>query len=192
MVSPCSDEISAALERAELFAQLSQAGRHRLAGALTVTTLGAGEALFRYGETGDSLFIVAAGRLEVLVESGQDGGRPLGHIERYQCVGEMALLATNARRTATVKALEDSRLLELSRQAFEQLLAAEPSLRRLIGEVLLRRLPGLHLATSRLFGDLDPPLLEELQSHFFWVSLNRGEVLFRQEDPAEAVYYVVN
>lgn len=192
MVSPCSEEISAALEGAELFAHFSETGRRLLAEALTMTTLPAGEALFRHGDTGDSLYIVAEGRLEVLVESGEDGGWPLGHIERGQCVGEMALLATNSRRTATVKALQDSRLLELSRPVFEQLLAAEPSLRRLIGDVLLRRLPGLHLATSRLFGELDQALLEELHSHFFWTSLNRGEALFRAGEPAEAVYYVVN
>lgn len=192
MPSSGPPDIRQLLERVELFSQVSAAGRRHLAEALRERALAPGEVLFRHGDTGASLYVVADGSLEVAVEGGESGPRVLGHIGRDQCVGEMALMAANARRTATVKAVTPARLLELSKAEFDQLLAAEPSMRQLIGKVLRHRLPGLHLATSRLFGDLDESLLDELQSHFYWVSLARDEALFREGESATAVYYVVN
>ncbi len=180
------------LDRVELFSRVSDSGRRRLAGALRECSLEQGEVLFRHGDSGASLYVVADGALEVAVQGVAGQERVLAHIDRDQCVGEMALMASNARRTATVKAVTPARLLELSKEEFDHLLAAEPSMRQLIGRMLRHRLPGLHVATSRLFGDLDEGLLEELQSHFYWVSLKRDEDLFREGEPAEAVYYVVN
>ena len=180
------------LDRVELFAHLSEAGRRHVADTLAQRVLPAGQELFHYGDTGDSLYVVADGDLEVVVEDGAGGGRVLGHIDSHHCVGEMALLAPNSRRTATVRAVSDAMLLELPRRDFERLLAEEPSLRKVVAQVLMKRLPGLHLATSRLFGDLDQALLDELHAHFFWVNLARGEALFREGEAAEAVYYVIN
>src|SRR3954462_108356 len=77
----------------------------------------AGEWLWHQGDPGDSLCIVLTGRLEVTLE------RPLPTVIRVlgrgSAVGELALL-TDSPRSAGVRAVRDSELLRVSRDAFSR------------------------------------------------------------------------
>jgi NTE family protein len=80
----------------------------------------AGELVVRRGDAGDRLFLVASGRLRVFVED-EDGPRVLRELGSGAALGELALL-TGEPRSATVVAVRDSELLELTADAFESLL----------------------------------------------------------------------
>ena len=105
--------------------------------------LRAGEHLFREGDPAGSVFIVAAGRLDVVM--GDEVLRVLGPGD---VVGELALLAESP-RSASVRARRDSRVLEVRREDFDALLASEPGFAR----ALLRE-TGAQLQASRA---LAPP-----------------------------------
>ncbi len=98
----------------------------------------AGEHLFREGDPVGSVFIVAAGRLDVVMDD--EVLRVLGPGD---VVGELALLA-EAPRSASVSARRDSRVLEVGREDFDALLADEPGFAR----ALLRE-TGAQLQASR-------------------------------------------
>src|SRR5262249_48178705 len=69
--------------------------------------LEAGEILFRAGDPGDALYIVAQGGVEVLADgAGEEPGQPISRLGEGQAFGEMALLSGHA-RTATIRAVED-------------------------------------------------------------------------------------
>ncbi|MGB0127174.1 MAG: cyclic nucleotide-binding domain-containing protein [Rhodocyclaceae bacterium] len=72
----------------------------------------AGEFFFREGETGDFLFVLERGRVQVLKSRGQEqvALRELGPGE---CFGEMALIDLSP-RSASVLALEDCLAIEVS------------------------------------------------------------------------------
>jgi zinc transporter ZupT len=91
----------------------------------TVNTvhLSAGEVLFRAGDPGDALFIVATGLVEVASESGS----PLGSLGEGQAFGEMALLSGGV-RTATVRAATAVDLLRIDRIDFDRMAEADPQL----------------------------------------------------------------
>lgn len=99
-----------------------------LAAASTIRHYGAGEALFRQGEAGDSLHIIRSGSVTV---SQRIGGRDvvLTYLPAGHYVGEMALLA-NTPRTATVKAAVRTETIRIDGETFKALLADEPALRR--------------------------------------------------------------
>jgi MFS family permease len=94
-----------------LFAPLPPATIEYLAGRLVRRGVKAGETIVRKGEPGDTFFVIAEGRAEVLLEGGL---RELGPGEFF---GEIALLR-DVPRTATVLAKTNGELLELSRDDF--------------------------------------------------------------------------
>ena len=86
--------------------------------------LDAGEILFRAGDQGDALYIVAHGSVEVLADDSQESAttasRPIATLGEGQAFGEMALL-TGGPRTATIRAAVKTELLEIGKDDFEQL-----------------------------------------------------------------------
>jgi len=85
--------------------------------------LGPGEILFRAGDKGDALYIVAHGSVEVLASSQNDdavASRSIATLGEGQAFGEMALL-TGSPRTATIRATTDVELLAIGKDDFDRL-----------------------------------------------------------------------
>lgn len=125
------------LDDVPLFSGLTQDLRGALAAVARTVELPAGEWLFREGDPAVSLFVVASGRLEVVVEEPQF--QVLRVLGRGAAVGELALL-TGKPRSASVRARRDSDLLEIAEQDFAQLLTNNSdfalALTRALGEQL--------------------------------------------------------
>jgi NTE family protein/lysophospholipid hydrolase len=100
-----------------------------------------GDTLCRQGEPGDALWVVARGRLHVMVETGAGAARLVDTVGRGALVGEMALLLDQP-RTATVVAARDSELIKITKDEFRRLLDDHPTVAqgvaRLLGERLKR------------------------------------------------------
>jgi hypothetical protein len=100
------------LRALSIFAPLPAPTLEALAFRLEPVAVPAGETVFEQGQPGDRFFIIASGRVEVLVD---------GHRVRVQgpgeAFGEIALLR-DVPRTATVRALEPLELLALGREDF--------------------------------------------------------------------------
>jgi CRP/FNR family cyclic AMP-dependent transcriptional regulator len=95
----------------------------------------AGAAILQEGETGDSLFIMCQGEVEITkaLTLVLDEDTPKEKVmirlkaEDGVCFGEMALLENEA-RSATVTALTDCNLLELHQQEFLALIRENPQM----------------------------------------------------------------
>jgi CRP-like cAMP-binding protein len=119
-----TDHVVEVLERVPLFQGLPRADLEQIAQLVRPRELGGGEFLFREGDSGDKFYVVYSGAVEILKE------RPLGDHERLavrrggDAFGEMALL-NDAPRSASVRAVEATRLLSVSRADFDALLGGE-------------------------------------------------------------------
>lgn len=131
------------LDGVEIFAELEEAERARLATQLETLSLKRGEVLVRQGETADALFVVVTGRVAITVDGRRDAIAEFGP---GQPVGEIAFLAGGV-RTATVRALRDSVVLRLGRAEFESLSAKSPSIWRALTVTLAGRLAKANTAT---------------------------------------------
>ena len=100
-----------------------------------------GEALFKKGEVGDSLYILINGLLHVIDDDRERNGlqRLVNVIYTGQTVGEMALLSDEIRTDSTY-AVRDCDLVKLSRSAFESISERYPEVMMAIARILVDRL----------------------------------------------------
>jgi CRP-like cAMP-binding protein len=94
------------------------------------------EVVFHEGDPGDTLHLLAAGHMAVRITTPLGDTATLTVLGPGDAFGELALLAADARRTATVVALEASETLALRRDQFEELRREQPAFDRLLIELL--------------------------------------------------------
>jgi signal transduction histidine kinase len=136
---------------------LVSADRDQLSQSISELRFAAGEVIFHEGADGDSMFLIWSGRVAT-VKGDLESPVILAYRTAGEIFGEMALLE-NQPRSASIIALEDTRLLELSRSRFEQLLSEQPAISRSIMEVLSARLR--HMTTIRHTGELSEKRLSK-------------------------------
>jgi zinc transporter ZupT len=121
-----ASEIIRLLSQCELLRHLPPEDIGQILPLVRRRTLGAGEILFRAGDQGDALYIVAKGRVEV-VEGDGPGAAPLARLGVGQAFGEMALLSGEP-RTATIRAEVPTDLLLIGREDFLLLMSQDSQL----------------------------------------------------------------
>jgi hypothetical protein len=124
----------AILRSIPIFAPLSALALERLAASLVPMRAPSGSIIIREGETGDRYFVVASGRVEVLID-----GRPVRQLSKGEGFGEIALLR-EVPRTATVRAIEDVELLTLGRDLFLEAVTGHPQSTAAADVVISQRL----------------------------------------------------
>ncbi len=130
-----------ALRAVPLFSSLAPEDVASLARASTERAFASGEALCAEGESGDEVFVLLAGEVEVLRRDGGEERRVSGE-KAGGVLGEMAVLDP-APRAATVRAgLEGARVLCLGGDTFREALSANPSVARGVIRALAQRLRG--------------------------------------------------
>ena len=103
----------------------------------------AGEWLFRQNDPGDSLYMLINGRLQVLLEEGQYHS-VIGDVSRGETVGEMAIF-TGEDRSASVRAVRDSVLVQLDKGDFNSMIQRFPGLGINITKLIIERLKRKNL-----------------------------------------------
>jgi predicted acylesterase/phospholipase RssA/CRP-like cAMP-binding protein len=110
-------------------------------GALQPVVCRGGDWLFRQGDSGESLYLLARGRLQVWIASEEHGEvreSLVAEVAPGETVGEISLL-TGGPRSASLRAVRDSLLLRMDAEAFDRLGREQPQLvRQLAGGIAIR------------------------------------------------------
>jgi CRP-like cAMP-binding protein len=85
-----------------------------------------GEDIIRQGNTGDSMYVVQSGRVEV-VQSSAAGEQHLAYLEAGDFFGEMAVFEKEV-RSATVRASGESRVLKIDKKTLLRRIREDPLL----------------------------------------------------------------
>jgi predicted acylesterase/phospholipase RssA/CRP-like cAMP-binding protein len=117
---PAVGELSGLIESIPLFAGLDEEVRARLSERAERVSLAAGEWLFHGGDRGDSMYLVAAGRVDIVLE--RDAPVVVRELAAGDWLGELALL-THQPRSASVRARRDSVLVRLAAEDFDAVTA---------------------------------------------------------------------
>ncbi len=122
----------------------------------------AGHIVFRAGDPADALYIVARGSVEVIAASQSDSAEPgavIAELGPGTAFGEMGLISGGT-RTATIRTVTDAELLEIGREAFDALIAADPVMARAI-----QRLSHDRAIRNLSSGGSNPSTWARLASH---------------------------
>jgi CRP-like cAMP-binding protein len=141
-----ANEQAAALKAMDLCRTLSAAELDAIAAIVATRDVGAGKDLFREGDPGDGLFLVISGEIDV-TKRAPGGEHLLARLGPGGVLGEMSLVTADA-RSATGRALADSRVLHMPAAGFRALLATESvaahKVLAAVAEVLARRLASMN------------------------------------------------
>ncbi|WP_298820798.1 SpoIIE family protein phosphatase [Chloroflexus sp.] len=143
-----------------LFQDVPEAVMLELAPRLAECRLAAGEVLFHQGETGSECFVILSGALEVITfVNGVE--LQLEVFQAGQIIGEMSLI-DHSPRSATVRAIEPSRLVALNEAVFATLIGSSPAL----AMTMLRAIVGrVRNTNQRMIRDLERKNAELLAAY---------------------------
>jgi CRP-like cAMP-binding protein len=151
------------LRNCYLFETLSKKELRFLKETVHVRNYRAGEVVFRQGELGIGMYIIVRGAIEIFVENAlaEKPAESTFFVTRLATgdfLGELSLIETNSRRTATAIAAEETSLIGFFKPDLMDIIDRQPAtgvkiLTRL-GEVLGRRLKETTLKVTELKREL--------------------------------------
>jgi CRP-like cAMP-binding protein len=109
-----------------------------------------GEVIIRQGEVGTTMFVIQAGKVEIVRE--RDGREVcLGTAGTGEILGEMAIIDRET-RSATVRAVGEVRVLTVDKRVFLQRISEDPSVALRMLQSLSSRIRELSAEVARLKG----------------------------------------
>jgi NTE family protein len=134
--APRPESVADFLAQVPTFSDLDPELREQLALKSRTRHFTAGDWLFREHEPGDVMYVVRAGRLQVVDEA---VGAVIRELGRGDTLGELALL-TDSPRSASVRAARATDVIAVNRADFEELLRTSPALSLALNRSLGRQL----------------------------------------------------
>ncbi len=181
---------TATLPRVPLFSQLGKSAFVSLSDKLAMRQVSAGEVVVAEGEPGKSMFIVVQGNVDVLRNQEDGSQKVVARMGEGSFFGEMALVA-DVPRLASVVALDNALLFELTRDKLRALAKEHPSVVHTVETFYRERLLHNLLRVNPLFSDLPQPAQETLAGLFKMRSVANGVTLLTQGQPGQGLYVVL-
>jgi predicted acylesterase/phospholipase RssA/CRP-like cAMP-binding protein len=137
--APATEELERLVAESAMLGGLDREARAFMCAHLAPRVVPGGTVLMEQGDRGDSLYLIAVGRMRVTVTRDDGSNVVVAELGRGELVGELAML-TDDRRSATVTALRDSHVYELTAQSFADLVARHPAAFRQVSTRIIERL----------------------------------------------------
>jgi signal transduction histidine kinase len=125
-VRPATAELFATTPDSYFLDLLASVDRSLLDRLMSEQSYARGDIIFKEGDRGDSMYLIRSGRV-VVVKGDLKSPTILGYRGPGEIIGEMALLEGQP-RSASIIATERLRMLQISRESFQELLSKEPTL----------------------------------------------------------------
>lgn len=191
-----TESLEALVQKTGLLAEMPPRSARELIRRISVQTYEPGAFIVTEGEIGDAAFVLLEGSLQVLGSKPDGEWIPLARLEPGALFGEQALLGRAAgRRAATVRAIGPVKVARIGADDFHR--ALPPNHRLLeklvnLGEAQLRdRLAKQSLLFRALLASEDDKA-QAFDLGAELVSFERGQALFYQGEPSDAVFVVVS
>jgi CRP-like cAMP-binding protein len=102
-----------------------------------------GEAIVRQGETGESMYVVQSGRVEVSQRADDGSEQHLAFLEAGDFFGEMSVFEKEV-RSATVRASGEARVLQIDKKTLLRRVREDPLLAVNLLKTMSRRIRSLN------------------------------------------------
>lgn len=107
-----------------------------------------GEEIIRQGNTGESMYVVQAGRVEVVQKTDNGGMQHLAYLEAGSFFGEMSVFEKEV-RSATVRAAGEARVLKIDKKTLLRRIREDPLLAVNLLKTMSHRIRSLNTELAR-------------------------------------------
>jgi CRP-like cAMP-binding protein len=185
-----SEGAKRALHRTPLLSSLGPDAMQRLIDKVELVQLDPGQVLFRQGDAGDALYVVAEGSVSVITE----GPPRVAHenLGEGEFFGEIALVSDEV-RNATIEAHPHTgaQLLAIAREVISDLVEEEPQVLQALLRFLRDRLVDNLITSSPLFAPFLGEERSELAARFRFLEAQAGAVILQQGARASGFFIVL-
>lgn len=174
------------LKEIPLLADLDDAQLNQLIPALKYRRFQKGVNIITRGEQGEAFYILADGQAQVILGGGEQPEEVVDVLSPGDSFGEIALIE-KVKRTATIRAVQESKALILDKTAFDRLFTEGSDARdRLTKTIRLEKL----VLESQTMSHLTPRQIRELLRSSETVSYKAGDFIIRENEDGDAAYLV--
>lgn len=107
-----------------------------------------GEEIVTQGKTGESMYVVQSGRVEVVQKTGNGAEQHLAFLEAGNFFGEMSVFEKEV-RSATVRAAGEARVLKIDKKTLLRRIREDPLLAVNLLKTMSHRIRALNAEVSR-------------------------------------------
>ncbi len=187
-----TDRIRELLTSVELLTEMADEELDELTDLAQIKKLAKDTTIFHAGDPADAVYVVASGRVKVVVTSSDGKEFILTVLGAGQVFGEMALLESTT-RSASVITLSAVELLAINRADFQRLLDSNPRISQRLMAILSRRLRRANakmesLAYMDVAGRLARYLLDLARDH--GQRLGNGWVVVRRPTHSDIAHSI--
>ncbi|MBN1574654.1 MAG: cyclic nucleotide-binding domain-containing protein [Deltaproteobacteria bacterium] len=189
VMSSYSTKMAGKQEKIELFSDLSRDEFIAVVDKIKPITFSAGEVILREGEEGDSIYCIVSGEVSVSKRSEQGEEVYINSLGEGDFFGEIGFFS-NAVRFATIKAVVETTLLELTKRDMDNVVEDHPQVRDVLLNFYKKRILDTILATSPLFSSLSAKKRSVILDLFKPRRFGEGDVVIKQGAPGDSMYFI--
>jgi CRP-like cAMP-binding protein len=173
-----------------LLSELNRDELQEVVSHLKAKRVARGSLLCKEGDPGDSIYIISSGKVVVLKYSKKkQGDILLATLNEGDFFGEFGFFS-DRKRHATVKALTELEVLEISRNDFDEIAKVHPRIRNILLNFYKKRIIDTLLAFSPLFRQLQPHERAQLVSRFKLRRIGENRLIFEQGAPPTSFFVI--
>jgi len=172
-----------------LFSELNEQELQALVSQVQARTFQKDDVICREGDAGDSLMAISRGEVGIYKRIPQEKERWICDLKEGDLFGEFGFF-TDQKRHATVKAATECEILEISRNALNEIIGVHSRIRGVLSGLFEKRVLDLFVSASPLFSSLPSAEREEIFKRFRLMDVPRETLVFQGGDPPNSLYMI--
>jgi cAMP-dependent protein kinase regulator len=172
-----------------LFSELNEQELQSLLSHIQSQTFPKGSLICREGEGGDSLFVISRGEVSITKQMPEGREVRIRNLRDGDFFGEFGFFI-DQKRHATVRAITECEILEISRNALNKMIEVHPRLNEVLQNFFKERILDNFFALSPIFSSLASSERGEFMKRFHLREIPEGTILFKGGDPPASLYMV--
>ncbi len=175
--------------RTQLFSDFTEEEFLAVVKKLRSRELPPGEYLFREGDSGDSIYMVAEGSVEVIGRAKDSASVKLASLGDGAIFGEFGFFL-NSKRTTDVKCSAKSTVLELTKEDLDGIISRHKGVEDVLFGFYKERVLDRFMALSELFRSLDMDERKEALKRVTLVKFEKGSVMVKEGAMGDTMYLI--
>lgn len=175
--------------RTPLFSELTPDELAYLSQKVNAIQTPAGSAIFKEGDSGDSIFIITHGEVKIVSKNSKGEEVEVAKLKDENFFGEFAYFS-NSKRHASAIASADTELLELTRDILSGVTEKYPRITDVLMRFYKNRVVDKLMATSQLFRNIGPKDRMEILQKFSYHTFAPGALIIQEGCAGDYLYLI--